>query len=191
MSQTPSRTVLFVAGSAVVLGVATTGALALATGGPLPAQPASCTPPALTGAVVDVALTDMGPMMGPGMMGHGGMMGPGRTGMMRVTANPTSVFAGPVSLRVANRGSVIHEVVVMPLAAGRQPGQRPIGADGRVDEDGSLGEAAQTCGAGDGAGIAPGAWSWTTVNLPAGRYELLCNIAGHYGSGMYTELDVT
>ena len=32
--------------------------------------------------------------------------------------------------------------------------------------------------------------SWTTLTLNPGRYELLCNIAGHYGSGMYTELDV-
>ncbi len=31
----------------------------------------------------------------------------------------------------------------------------------------------------------------TTLTLTPGRYELLCNIAGHYGSGMYTELDVT
>ena len=27
------------------------------------------------------------------------------------------------------------------------------------------------------------------MNLPPGRYELLCNIAGHYGAGMYAELD--
>jgi uncharacterized cupredoxin-like copper-binding protein len=32
---------------------------------------------------------------------------------------------------------------------------------------------------------------WTTITLPPGRYELICNIAGHYGAGMYTELDVT
>jgi len=137
----------------------------------------------------------MGPMMGPGMMSPGGMMGPGMSGsmagMMRIAAAPMSVPAGAVSLRVANRGRMIHEVVVMPLVAARQPGQRPIGPDGRADEEGNLGEAALTCGAGEGEGIAPGAWSWTTVNLPAGRYELLCNIAGHYGSGMFAELDVT
>jgi len=27
--------------------------------------------------------------------------------------------------------------------------------------------------------------------LAAGRYELLCNLPGHYAAGMYTELDVT
>jgi uncharacterized cupredoxin-like copper-binding protein len=39
-------------------------------------------------------------------------------------------------------------------------------------------------------GIA-GTTGWTTTTLPPGHYELICNIAGHYGAGMYTELDVT
>lgn len=179
--------------------------------GPIPAQPAPCAPPALAGAVVDVNVSDMGammgpgmnggPMMGPGMMGPGmmgpGMMGPGMMnggmgmGMMRLSANPISVPAGQVSLRVTNTGMLAHEVVVMPLGQGQNPGQRPVGASGEVDEAGSLGEAARTCGPGDGDGIAPGATGWTTLTLEPGRYELLCNISGHYGSGMYTELDVT
>ncbi|MCB0942215.1 MAG: hypothetical protein KDB72_18490 [Mycobacterium sp.] len=199
-------------------------------GGPMPAQPPACTPPALAGAVVDVTASDMGAMMGPGMnggpmMGPGGMMGPGMNGgpmmgpgmmgpgmnggpmmgpqgawpnspgmgmgMMRLTINPTSVPAGQVSLRVANNGWLPHEVIVLPLGPGQNPGQRFIGSDWKVDEAGSLGEAARTCGAGEGDGIAPGTMGWTTLTLAPGRYELLCNIAGHYGSGMYTELDVT
>ena len=40
-------------------------------------------------------------------------------------------------------------------------------------------------------GIAPGASGWTTVTLTPGRYELICNITGHYWTGMYTELDVS
>ena len=36
----------------------------------------------------------------------------------------------------------------------------------------------------------PACWAVRTVTLTPGRYELLCNIAGHYGAGMYTELDV-
>ncbi len=182
--------------------------------GPLPAQPPPCTPPALAGAIVDVTTSDMGGMMGPGMNGGPmmgpGMMGPGMNGgpmmgpqgawpnspgmgmgMMRLTINPTSVPAGQVSLRVANNGMLAHEVMVMPLGPGQNPGQRLIGNDWKVDETGSLGEAARTCGAGEGDGIAPGAMGWTTLSLTPGRYELFCNIAGHYGSGMYTELDVT
>ena len=71
------------------------------------------------------------------------------------------------------------------------------GPDGKVDEAGSLGEASRTCGADRGDeqssdyGIAPGTSGWTTLTLPPGRYELICNIAGHYGAGMYAVLDVT
>jgi uncharacterized cupredoxin-like copper-binding protein len=28
------------------------------------------------------------------------------------------------------------------------------------------------------------------LHLAAGRYELICNLPGHYGMGMFTELDV-
>lgn len=31
---------------------------------------------------------------------------------------------------------------------------------------------------------------WTTVTLAPGRYELVCSLPGHYGAGMYSELDV-
>ena len=220
---------LLIGAASLVLGIGTTAALAGAGagsgfgpmagppgfGGPMPAQPAPCTPPALAGAVVDVTVSDMGGMMGPGMnggpmMGPGGMMGPGMNGgpvmgprgpwpnspgmgmgMMRLTINPTSVPAGQVSLRVANNGTLAHEVIVMPLGPGQNPGQRPVGNDWEVDETDSLGEAAQTCGAGEVNGIAPGTMGWTTITLTPGRYELLCNIAGHYSSGMYAELDIT
>lgn len=212
------RTGLLIAATSLVLGIGTTAAMAGAGPGglgPMPAQPASCAPPALAGAVVDVTVSDMGGMMGPGMnggpmMGPGGMMGPGMNGgpmmgphnpwpngpgmgmgMMRLTASPASVPAGQVSLRVTNNGVLTHEVMVMPLGPGQNPGQRPVGGNGEVDETGSLGEAAQTCGAGGGDGIAPGTLGWTTLTLTPGRYELFCNIAGHYSSGMYTELDVT
>lgn len=193
----PRRLALPIAVAAVVLGIATTAALA-ATMRPLnaahapffgapPVKESPCPAPPLSGAVVDVTLTDMGPMMGPGMMHHDGMMG---MGMMRVLVSPVAVPAGPVSLRVHNTGSLTHEVVVLPLGAGQTAGRRAVGADGEVDETGSVGEASRTCGADGGDGIAPGSTAWTTVNLPPGRYEVLCNIPGHYGSGMYAELDV-
>ncbi|MCV7354625.1 sulfocyanin [Mycolicibacterium fluoranthenivorans] len=178
------------------------------------APPPSCSAPALPGAVVDITLADMGAMMGPGMMGRGGMMGPGMMGpgwngpgqagyrwpsmgMMRVVVTPASVPAGPVSFRVLNAGGLSHELVVLPLAQGQYPGWRVTGPDGKVDESGSLGEASRTCGADRGDeqspqyGIAPGGTSWTTITLAPGRYELICNIAGHYWAGMYAELDVT
>jgi hypothetical protein len=64
-------------------------------------------------------------------------------------------------------------------------------ARGELAETGSLGEASDNCAANTGDGIAPGGASWTTVTLQPGRYELVCNVPGHYAAGMYAELDVT
>lgn len=125
-------------------------------------------------------------MGGSRMMG-GGMMG----GTMRVVVSRQDVNAGTVSFRVANVGSLVHELVVLPLAAGEQVGSRPVGSDGKVSEADSLGEASNTCGAGAGDGIDPGALGWVTLDLPRGNYELVCNLASHYASGMYTLLQVT
>lgn len=171
-------------------------------GGPGRSPPAlpSCSVPALPGTVVEVTLADMHGMMGalperqPGA--PMGMMG----GMMRIAINPATVPPGQVSFRVTNNGALNHELVIFlpPLAKGQYPGQRAVGPDGTVDEAGSVGgEASRTCGADkgdentDNPGIAPGGSGWTTVNLTPGRYELICNISGHYWTGMYAELDVS
>ncbi|MFJ3716668.1 sulfocyanin-like copper-binding protein [Streptomyces sp. NPDC090057] len=188
-----------IAAAALVLGIVTTGLMA-ASGAFHRTAPASlraggarCTAPAATGAGVDVTVWDAGRMMtGPnrpapntGRPGWHGM------GMMRLVVHPPTVPAGKVTLRVVNAGTVAHEVIVLPLPAGRAAGDRAVGSDGRVSEAGSLGEASRTCGRGAGDGIAAGAAAWTTVTLRPGRYELLCNVPGHYAAGMYAELDVT
>lgn len=153
-----------------------------------PRQQPACTAPPLQGHVVDVSLGEMG----SGMVSPGPPYGSGPHGTrMKLTAKPSSVPAGKVSLRAYDEGVLAHEVVVLPLPAGHAPGQRVTGSDGRVSEAGSLGEASRTCGAGAGNGIAPGSTSWTTLTLRPGRYELLCNFPGHYAAGMYAELDVT
>jgi uncharacterized cupredoxin-like copper-binding protein len=124
--------------------------------------------------------------MGAGMMGRSVM----RRGM-RLSVDRASVPHGQVSLVVTNLGSVPHELLVLPLPQGQALGARAVGADGTVDETGSLGEASASCAAGTGEGIAPGAASWVTLALPAGHYELLCNVPGHYLAGMFAELTVT
>lgn len=155
-----------------------------------------CATPALPGRVVDVTAADTGwhMMHGPRHPGWAPVDGgrPGRygPGTMRLIVRPAAVPAGTVSIRVFNAGSVRHEVVVVPLPSGRAVGERPVGGDGRIAETGAVGEASRTCGPGTGDGIAPGAAGWTTLTLRPGRYELVCNLPGHYASGMYTELDV-
>lgn len=149
---------------------------------------AGCTAPSLAGSAVTVTVSDMGGGMGMMMGGGAGRFGMGR---MTITDTPRTVAAGTVSLRVLNTGRLVHEVLVLPLPTGQSAGQRSIGADGRVDESSSVGEASRSCGQGAGDGVAPATAGWVTLTLAPGRYELLCNIAGHYAAGAYTELDVT
>ncbi|MBS2963245.1 hypothetical protein KGA66_09320 [Actinocrinis puniceicyclus] len=183
------RTFWIGAAAAVVLGLGSTALAAAATGGfDRTSAAAGCRPPALTGSVVRVTVTDMGSMMTDGTMMGGARFGD--AGRMAVIDNPQAVPAGAVSLWVANVGMRAHEILVLPLAAGRGAGERAVGADGRVDESSSLGESSRSCAEGAGDGIAPGATGWVTLTLATGRYELLCNIPGHYAAGAYTELDV-
>ena len=170
--------------AAVVLASASTVAVAAVSGGFRSASEApngKCSAPALPGTVVDVRVVDMGGRM---------MMGAWGAGMMRVLTSRVQIPAGTVSFRVANAGSLVHELVVLRLPAGQGVGQRTIGTDGRVDETGSAGEASRTCGAGAGDGIDPGTIGWTTLDLVPGPYELLCNLSGHYAAGMYAVLYV-
>ncbi|KRE60678.1 hypothetical protein [Nostocoides sp. Soil756] len=144
----------------------------------------SCPAPAtLPGSTVRVSLMDMGMMQATD--------GVARLGApMRLVASSRSVPAGTVSLVAENRGWRTHELVVLPLPDGAAAGRRVPGPDGRVPEEGSVGEASASCAAGTGEGIASGAVGWVTLPLAPGRYELVCNLENHYANGMYQELDV-
>ncbi|MHB1875111.1 MAG: sulfocyanin-like copper-binding protein [Streptosporangiaceae bacterium] len=188
------------AAAAVLVGAAIGGVLAASSGSGQPLRGAaqvSCTAPAnLPGQTVNVVETDHGMGVGPG---YGGMMGNGQAGtgqyagsgrMMRILLSQSTVPAGTISFRVENLGSLTHELVVLPLAPGQQPGTRTVGPDETVSERGSLGEASATCAGGHGDGIRPETSGWVTLNLDPGRYELICNVPGHYAHGMYAELTV-
>lgn len=179
---------------------ATSGAFADHQGGN--ASNRSCALPALPGSLVSVTLVDMRDMMGRTMTGGAMMNSRGtpmgqsdwrrfRPGMMRVTLAPTSVSHGTVSLRVHNTGYLTHEAVVLRLAPGQAAGTRAPSTDGKVAEDRSMGEASASCATGTGDGITAGSTGWVTLKLPAGRYEIVCNLPGHYAAGMHTEFDVT
>ena len=180
-----ARLIAGVAVGAVALAALSTIGLAAASGAfrsDRTAPNGACSAPPLPGTVVDVRLLNMG---GP-MMRGGSMMG----GTMRVVADTPIAPEGTVSLRVANVGSLVHELVVLPLDASGRVGDRQVGADGRIEETDNVGEASRSCGDGSGDGIAPGALGWVTLQLPAGDYELVCNLRGHYAAGMYTGLHV-
>ena len=147
-------------------------------------SPLSCAVPvSLPGTTVTVVLGDMGMTA---MMGGNAPMG----ARMMLHATPSVVAAGQVSLVAENLGWRTHELVVLPLGQTAAAGQRVPGADGKVNESGSLGEASASCAKGSGQGINSAAIGWVTIKLAPGRYELVCNLKNHYANGMYQELDV-
>ena len=118
---------------------------------------------------MQVTLVDMGMNQ---MMGGTAPQG----AHMALRAAPMTVASGTVSLVASNLGWRTHELVILPLAKGAAAGQRGVGADGKVAEDGSLGEASKSCAEGTGDGIESGAVGWITLTPPHGHYELICNL---------------
>ena len=140
------------------------------------------TPDSLPGTRVNITLGDMGMTK---MMNGDAPLG----ARMRLRASTTHVSAGKVSLIVSNLGWRTHELVILPLGKG-PAGQHVAGANSRVSEAGSLGEASRACGPDSGEGIPSGSAGWTTITLTPGRYELICNLRNHYAKGMHQALKV-
>ena len=59
----------------------------------------------------------------------------------------------------------------------------PIGTDGNVDEE-------KLTSPGEKGDIAAGQTTDLTLTLPAGHYMLLCNLPGHFKTGMHTTFTV-
>lgn len=184
-----ARSWVFVGTAVVLLAAASTAGVAAASGAfrdSSAAPSGQCSAPALAGSVVDVGLMNM---MNGGMSGSGG--GWMNSGSMRLVTSSSRATAGTVSFRVANVGTLVHELVVLPLPASQVVGDRVAASDGKVDETGSVGEASNSCASGPGTGLAPGSIGWVTLQLSPGNYELICNLPGHYADGMYAELTVS
>lgn len=184
-TQPISRAALAAVIVAVVLAAAVSTFAITGSTGPGPSWRGSaadipCHIPPLPGSLVDVTLDDYG----------SGMMGGTWPMMATVQAQPQVVEAGTVSFLVRNSGQYVHELTVLPTTSAG-PGTRITGPDGEVSEEGALGHAEASCGAGEGDGIPPGGTSWLTLDLPPGQYELICNEPWHYQAGMYQILTTT
>ena len=135
--------------------------------------------------VVNVELWDKGADM---EMAKGLVYGAPEVDMSKATMgmrlSPKSAPAGVVTFKVTNVSKdAIHEMIVMY----RQDPTKPlpyIDDENRVDEDraGNKGEVSE---------LDPGKSGTLTVPLKPGKYVLICNVPGHYGSGMWAEFDVT
>ena len=101
----------------------------------------------------------------------------------RISAAPTRVAAGDVVLSVRNRGPEQHEFIVVRASGAALP----LRVDGvTVDEDAL--KAAKVGALEPGT---PDSLRELRLRLAPGRYELFCNMAGHYLGGMHTELVVS
>ena len=135
-------------------------------------------------------------MMGRGGFGHGmmggygqgygpgrgmGMMGPG---MMSIRADTSTVKAGAVTFDVTNWSrSIVHEMLVVAVDSPDTALPYDYSKQQVVeDQIKMLGETDE---------LQPNASKTLTLDLPAGNYLLICNVPGHYGSGMQTSFTVT
>ena len=95
----------------------------------------------------------------------------------KVIPTAASVKAGKVTFKVKNVGLVDHEFVVVKKNAA--PGKLPVkGGRAVVKALGRIGP------------FKKGTGGSLTVTLAAGKYVLLCNVAGHYQAGQYARFTV-
>lgn len=92
--------------------------------------------------------------------------------------------SGSVPFKIANEGSIAHEFLIVrsdkrasELLADVDP------ATGRIDE--ALIDVVD-----EQPEFDPGTPGAVTVDLAPGHYVVMCNIAGHFQAGMYTDLDI-
>ncbi len=138
--------------------------------------------PAFAESVVVVQLWEKSGEVADGM--GMGMHGDMATATMGMDINKASVPAGKVAFRVTNNAKeTYHQLLVAPIT-GSDVTLPYVADESRVDEAamGVLGEGVTLAGHGSGS---------FTLDLEPGLYALICNVTGHYMTGMWTTLEVT
>jgi hypothetical protein len=157
-------------------------------------------------SVMKVALLDMSAVSGgawsgsgePGMPPQGGWLGSrGPGGWMRAPhmmgpGMMQGVMMGMMSIRVDRKAELditnwskglVHEVLIVPVDSPDAPLPYDYGT-GQVVED-------QVDVVADSSELKPSESKTLKVDLSPGSYLLLCNVPGHYASGMVASLTVT
>lgn len=97
-----------------------------------------------------------------------------------VTLTSAQVRAGTVTFLVRNRGGIAHDFIV--LKTDSRPDQIAVDAQAqKAKEDGRVGGFQE---------IAPGQNRNLRLDLQAGHYVIICNVATHFALGMRTELTI-
>jgi uncharacterized cupredoxin-like copper-binding protein len=97
-----------------------------------------------------------------------------------VAPETSSVDAGEVTFVVSNEGSIDHEFLI--IRSDEAPDALPVDSGQVPEDDIDVVDEIEPFSA--------GATEEITVDLPAGNYLLICNIAGHYEAGMRTAFTV-
>ncbi len=98
----------------------------------------------------------------------------------QITA-PARVRAGHVTVQVHNKGPEAHELIIVRLKHGAE---LPVRSDGMsVDEDAL--HAATVASLQPGP---PGSTRTLRLRLAPGRYEVFCNMSGHFMGGMHARM---
>lgn len=105
------------------------------------------------------------------------------------------VKAGMVTFKLKNTGSIEHELIV--IRTDLDSGGLPTDEDGAAVEHGAVvphgaggGDGAKHAGAHVGTHVPSGEAASVKIKLEPGRYALVCNLPGHYASGMHSNFTV-
>lgn len=98
----------------------------------------------------------------------------------KIVSDHATVPAGKVVFGIRNHATMLHEVKVIKtdLALDALPVDQ---GTAKAKEDGKVGELTN---------VSAGASRKLVLDLPAGKYVLICNVAGHYQLGMRVGLEV-
>jgi hypothetical protein len=98
----------------------------------------------------------------------------------RIVVTPDHIPAGETELVVRNQGPDTHELIIVPLRRSRLP----LRLDGLTVDEEALRAIATV------EGVSPKGVGRVRLHLAPGRYELFCNMAGHFMAGMHNKLVV-
>jgi uncharacterized cupredoxin-like copper-binding protein len=113
-----------------------------------------------------------------------------------LNTSASSVPAGDVTFNITNNGKDDHEIAIVKLKPGADPGKLPLAKNGSVDED-NIARAGEIVG--EAEDIAPTTNKTLKLALQPGRYVIMCNmveneddgtIEAHFDKGMKTLLTV-